>query len=214
MFRRLSVVIQPIQADLRLLGIATAVVAVGLGVGWLIVSASEGGNIKDSSGLLVNLAWIALGFFVVLAFRHAIERLLANAREVSAGPFTFKVGVENVRVPAPGEDVRLANVALLHTSFLRPDKTAAFGDGRVYYQVEVVIAAPDEVLDRVERVTYRLDSAYPDPARIVRDRSSRFKLRELANGTSIVTAEVEIRGQASPVRLNRFIDLRPTGPRI
>jgi hypothetical protein len=72
--------------------------------------------------------------------------------------------------------------------------------------------APSEVLDRVESVTYHLDPAYPDPVRTVHDRGTGFKLKELANGTSIVTAEVRIRGQASPIWLNRFIDLRPTGP--
>jgi hypothetical protein len=128
MFRRSREVVQRVRGDLRLLWIAAAVIAAGLGVGKLIVAASDGGSIKDPSKLLANLAWITLGFFVVLAFRRAIEQLLrtlhakvASAQEfsASAGPFTVKVGVENVRVPAPGQDVRLTNVALLHTSFLR-----------------------------------------------------------------------------------------------
>jgi hypothetical protein len=42
----------------------------------------------------------------------------------------------------------------------------------------------------------------------------KIKMKELANGMSIVTATIEIAGQAQPLELNRFIDLRPDGPRL
>jgi hypothetical protein len=50
--------------------------------------------------------------------------------------------------------------------------------------------------------------------RRVTDRSSSFKLKELANGTTIVRARIDLDGQDQPVFLNRFIDLRPDGPRL
>ena len=94
--------------------------------------------------------------------------------------------------------------------------TDARNDGRTYYQFEVIIIAPDDVMRRITSVTYELEKAWPPDLRIrtVTDRSSRFKLKDLANGTSIVQARVDLRGQDRPVLLNRFIDLRVDGPRL
>ena len=66
------------------------------------------------------------------------------------------------------------------------------------------------------RVLYRLDDAYPPESReqIRTEKRDRFKLKELANGTSIVRAEIKFRDQEATVHLNRFIDLWPDGPRI
>lgn len=69
-------------------------------------------------------------------------------------------------------------------------------------------------MNRITSVTYELEKVWRDPVRDVTDRASRFKLKELANGTSIVLARIHLRGQTEPLLLNRFIDLRPTGPRI
>jgi hypothetical protein len=76
--------------------------------------------------------------------------------------------------------------------------------------------APALVMEKISSVTYRLEEAWPEANRtqVIRDRSSRFKMKELANGTSIVTATIEIEGRAQPLELNRFIDLRPDGPRL
>ena len=76
------------------------------------------------------------------------------------------------------------------------------------------MVAPETTLDRIESVTYRLDKVYRVNLYETSERQSRFKLKELANGTSIVRAEIKISGQDDPVYLNRFIDLRPRGPRI
>ena len=107
-------------------------------------------------------------------------------------------------------------VALLHTSFRSPKADERFRDGRRYYQFEVIVVAPDSVMETISSVTYHLGEAWPEASRtqVIRDRKSRFKLKELANGTSIVTAVIEIEGQGQPLRLNRFIDLRPDGPHL
>jgi hypothetical protein len=78
----------------------------------------------------------------------------------------------------------------------------------------VVVLAPPPTLDRIISVTYRLDPAYDKNVYEIKDRLSRFKLKELANGTSIVRAEIKFREQDDPLYLNRFIDLRPEGPRL
>ena len=122
------------------------------------------------------------------------------------------------QIPSPGaaESVTLANIALLHTSFLRPDKTLEYRSDRIYYQFEVIVIAPVSVMARIDSVTYSLADAWPEHLRTqtVRDRESRFKMKELANGTSIVGADVHFSDSAQSLHLNRFIDLRPDGPRL
>ena len=92
----------------------------------------------------------------------------------------------------PKSGVTLSNIALLHTSFLRQDKTREHSDGRIYYQFEVIVVAPESVMARIHSVVYRLEDAWPAKLRTqeISDRKSRFKMKELANGTSIVCADV------------------------
>jgi hypothetical protein len=135
---------------------------------------------------VTGLAWPLVLAAVVVAFWPQLNiiaeeigsRVLRGAAVQLGGVVSVSSLPEQAaQIPSPSAaaPVGLENIALLHTSFLRPDKTRQFDD---------------------------------------EDRSSRFKLKELANGTSIVRARVDIRGQDQPLLLNRFIDLRPDGPRI
>lgn len=78
----------------------------------------------------------------------------------------------------------------------------------------VAIQASDVVLDRVENVRYSLHPSYPNRIQIVTDRKSRFKLKELAWGESIVKAEVKIKDQQEPIKLSRYINLTLSGSQI
>jgi pYEATS domain-containing protein involved in immunity len=176
--------------------------------------------------LLIGLAWPLVLLVAVFVFWPQIQALVSEMVTRTQRGASFQVGILSVsslpeqaaRIPSPGaaEPVSLENIALLHTSFLRPDKTREFDDGRTYYQFEVIVIAPEDVLRRVTSVQYELEDAWPPDRRVqlVADRSSRFKLKELANGTSIVNARVDLHGQDHPLLLNRFIDLRPNGPRL
>lgn len=153
---------------------------------------------------------------------HVIERFtsptdLAFRVATSVSNYLAKQQLgRQIPPPAPTHMIGPENVALLHTSFRSPKADERFRDGRRYYQFEVIVMAPDAVMRRIKSVTYHLEKAWPEANRtqIIRDRSSRFKMKELANGTSIVTASIEIEGQAQPLELNRFIDLRADGPRL
>lgn len=178
-------------------------------------------HISDASANLVRgLIWPTFLVIVVLLFRSQTETLITILfkRIEFADKMVFGstgISIEG-RIPAPakGEPVTLANLALLHTSFLREDQSRRRADGLVYYQIEVVVAAAKETLDRIASVTYRLDPHYPETMRRITNRASRFKLKELANGTAIIRAEIEFMGQEEPVYVNRLIDLRLDGPRI
>ena len=108
------------------------------------------------------------------------------------------------RIPSPlaTESVTLSNIALLHTSFLRQNQTREYSDGRIYYQFEVIIIAPESVMTRIDSVVYYLEDAWPPDLRTqtIRDRESRFKMKELANGASIVRADVKFIDDEEPVR--------------
>lgn len=176
---------------------------------------------EPEAGLIKSFVWPSIVVILVLYFRTQAESLLAtiNDKIEKTTKFQFaNVSVETgpgaIPLPKSGEPVTLENVALLHTSFLRPDKTQKYADGRDYYQIEIVVVAPSSTLDSIESVTYRLEKVYENNVIVTTERNSRFKLKDLANGTSIVRAELKFRGQEQPLYLNRFIDLRPTGPRI
>jgi hypothetical protein len=147
-------------------------------------------------------------------FHDVLARPILDWRvELKYGTISEKAA----QIPAPSSEdsISLKNVALLHTSFL-PKKKPRFNDGRVYLQIEVIVIAPDEVMEKIASVTYRFDDAYPPANRVhvKTDHHDRFKVKELANGTSIVRAEIKFIGQEAPIHLNRFIDLRLDGPRI
>lgn len=116
-------------------------------------------------------------------------------------------------VPSENEPVTRSHMALIHSSWRYPKKDAEFG--RPMYAFHALIQAPDRVLNRIEYVKYLLDRSYKELAvQIVTDRSSRFKLKQLAWGESILRAEVKIKGQDDLIELSRYINLTQTGPRI
>jgi hypothetical protein len=171
--------------------------------------------------LITGLAWPLAILVAVVVFWPQLQPLLAvllkrvhGGAGVRFGPISVDAAAERVPSPPPTGEVTLANIALLHTSFLSVEGTKRLSDGRTYYQFEVVVIAPDDVMNRITSVTYELEKVWSDPVREVTDRASRFKLKELANGTTIVLARIHLRGQTEPLLLNRFIDLQPDGPRI
>lgn len=108
-----------------------------------------------------------------------------------------------------------ANIALFHTSFRRAIMDEKFGGQRMY-QIEIVLLGPDDALDQIEKVTYLLDPAYRKNRYELGSeaRNTKFKLKELANGFSIVRAEVRLRDHQPALHLNRFINLSESGPRL
>lgn len=181
------------------------------------------------ASILSSVIWPFLILAACLLFRDQAVTLFTNVSDrVRRGdpfkiPNVIEFGTRSVEekaatIPEPpqGDAVTLANVALLHTSFL-PKKQPPFAGGRTYLQIEVIVIARMPVMSRIASVTYRFDeSAYPrDSWEYVKtNREERFKVKELANGTSIVRAEVKFIDSERPLLLNRFIDLRPDGPRI
>jgi transcription initiation factor IIF auxiliary subunit len=117
------------------------------------------------------------------------------------------------KIPVGAEEISYEHMALLHSSWRYPKKDAEFG--RPIWAFHLIVVAADEVLDRIESVNYTLHPTYGDRQRQpVDDRMSKFSLKELAWGESIVRATITIRNQQTLVKLNRYINLTETGPRL
>jgi hypothetical protein len=202
-------------AESRRAILVTVIVIVTVALGYCVIQLS-GKAIGDPSRLLITLVWGALISIAVVLFEEPVRIFLGNVANAERIEFKGVViqGAPRIPVPAADEAVTIANIALLHTSFARADKTKEINDGLTYFQIEVAILAPAAVLDRIEKVTYHLDPSYPRQSYEVADRSSRFKLKELANGASIIWAEIKFQGESKALQINRFIDLHASGPRI
>jgi hypothetical protein len=169
--------------------------------------------------LVKALAWpvVALLAFSLL-HRPLLAILRSIVKRIDAGApikiYSVEVGQAPTNLPLPesGEQITANHMALIHSSWRYSKKDAEFGHRM--WAFHVIIQAREAVLDRIDYVKYFLDPAYPNPVQVVTDRSSRFKLKELANGESTVRCEVKIKGQEQPVFLARYINLADTGPHI
>lgn len=175
--------------------------------------------------LLTALLWPYVVLVALILFRRQSASIISVLIEILKSgrgiklPFVELTALEDQaqRIPQPSNDgaITLENIALLHTSFFSAEATNRFNDGHAYYQFEVIVIAPDPVMARIVSVEYLLEDAWKSRrVQLVTDRESRFKMKELANGTSIVRADVKFQDQEASLGLNRFIDLRADGPRI
>jgi hypothetical protein len=205
---------------------AAALVIAGLALVFAVFYAPRD-RVTSLVNLVTGLAWplvLVLGLVAFWPQVHALATEIVTRTQkgssLQLANFLLlgELPDQAEQIPSPGaaESVTLKNIALLHTSFLRPDKTREYSSGRIYYQFEIIVIAPESVMERIDSVTYHLAGAWPTHLRVqtIRDRASRFKMKELANGTSIVGADVHFSDSEEPLHLNRFIDLRPDGPRL
>ena len=180
-------------------------------------------NAPTTFQLVVQLVqaflWPVVAIVFIGVFRKPLLAILQSLKDrMDAGAsieiYQVKVGQVPTNLPSPssGEIITADHMALIHSSWRYPKKDIEFG--MPMWAFHVIVQAREEVLNRIESVKYLLDPAYPNPIQIVTDRLSRFKLKELANGESTVRCEVKIKGQPNTVRLERYINLTNTGPRI
>ncbi len=115
---------------------------------------------------------------------------------------------------------------LNHTSFLEKkdgiidqEKQAKYRNRthveRDHYCIKVIVDSYySGALDRIERVEYILHKSYPNPRQVSDTRVDKFLLKELANGQFVLMAQVFMKDRKEPVRLQRFITLWESGPKL
>jgi hypothetical protein len=168
---------------------------------------------------LVPLAWpflIAIFFFVyynsILRIFNALVRRIERGDEVHLSTWiTLGKSSGPLKLPATDGYVTDDHVSLIHRSWRVSDRDKEFGNQKMY-QIHVILFGERAALDRVEYVLYRLDPAYPNPVRSGGTREKNFELKELANGYSLIRADVKIKEQDELIYLSRFIDLTDVSP--
>ena len=121
--------------------------------------------------------------------------------------------VKSIAKPDLSDPVTDEHLTLVHSSWRVPQKDADFG-GQQMYRIHVIVFGTDAALNRIEKVRYILDPAYPNPIQESTNRDRNFELKELANGYSMIRAEISIKRQVELVHLSRFINLTEIGPRL
>lgn len=176
------------------------------------VGKMEAGERLPLIWFLVLFPVLVLGVFAWLVSCH--HRKLYAPEDFKDETHFVMLGTvpTNLKTPESDAPVTENHLAIIHSSWRYPKKDKEYR--RPMYAFHVVVQATDEVLDRIESVRYSLHPSYPNPIQVVTDRKSRFKLKELAWGESSVRAEVKIKGQDQPIKLNRYINLTLTGPEI
>lgn len=79
--------------------------------------------------------------------------------------------------------------------------------GTNWWEWSVWVEGPDEALDEVESVTYRLHPTFPQPVQNVTDRSDKFRLRSAGWGEFTVRAEAHLH-TGRIIALERWLELR------
>ena len=79
--------------------------------------------------------------------------------------------------------------------------------GRGIYRWDASIQGPENLINAIKSVTYRLDSSYPDPVRETTDRHLRFKMGDVSWENTTVYADVKVSQQKELITLSKTIDL-------
>jgi hypothetical protein len=139
---------------------------------------------------------------------HLNAFLRSIASRIASGP-----PAGTLPEPRPHEAISADHLTLVHSSWRRPDKDVEFR-GAQMFQIHVIVFGQPAALDRIDRVVYHLDPAYPYETHVGTSRAKNFGFYDLANGYSMIRAVVKVVNQVELVELSRFINLSETGPRL
>jgi len=194
--------------------------SVGFGQECLTSRMNVGVNDMNELAFISSLVWPLVMVSLLLVYRHPIQELLASfvgriqhGDEVRIWSITIGRSAGKIKAPDIGGIVSDDHLALIHRSWRVPSRDKEFA-GASMYQIDVIVFGEDAALDRVEYVVYHLDPSYPRPVQPGGSRDQKFELKELANGHSLIRADVKIKGQEEMVHLSRFIDLMEESPKL
>jgi hypothetical protein len=175
-------------------------------------------DVSDVLSAMAALGWLLLVVVLIFSYRQQIRDFLMGAvaalnrgSEIKVGFLTIGQAVGELKPPPAEGALTDDHLALIHRSWRAPERDAEF-HGQKMYRIHVIVFGTMEALRRVDYVIYRLDKAYPKPVQVGGALETCFELKELANGYSLLRAEVYVRDQKEPVRLSRFIDLVDQSP--
>jgi hypothetical protein len=109
-------------------------------------------------------------------------------------------------LPGENEKMTAEDLVLIWRSWHSPEHDHRNPSGGPVYRFDLVIGAPPELLDRIERVVYYLPPAWGErsPASIT-NREEAFRLREIAWWDLTVRARVYVRNQSDVIPLSTHV---------
>jgi TIR domain len=110
-----------------------------------------------------------------------------------------------VPLPSPGQKVTAEDLVLIWRSWRSPEHDYMNSGSGPVYRFDVVIGAPPEILDRIDRVVYYLPPAWATSPTLVRDREGAFPLKEVAWWDLTVRARVYIAEQSDVIPLSTHV---------
>lgn len=146
----------------------------------------------------------------IKAFLQAAVARVQRGDELKIGIVTLGQAVGQLKLPLATEAMTDDHLALIHRSWRVPSRDIEFGCPM--HQIHVIVFGTAKALRRIDYVVYRLEEAYARPVQVGASLETNFELKELANGYSLIRAEVHVHGQVEPVRLSRFIDITDQSP--
>ena len=103
--------------------------------------------------------------------------------------------------PAPHKDDRVSGISLRHrTEFWKLGR-----DGRPRHKIFVSLDAPDDLIEAVEKVVYRLHPTFRNRVREIADPENNFELRTNGWGEFEIGASVHLTNRNAPVELRHMI---------
>ncbi|MFJ2271667.1 protein kinase [Streptomyces sp. NPDC087849] len=110
-------------------------------------------------------------------------------------------------IMAPPSSMSAKAAPRIHVAHVaRRDRSLDRGNYR-YHRIRVFLEGDDDGdLDRVTKVVYHLHPTFPEPDRVVTDRTTEFELRMSAWGEFTMTADVHVEGRQEPLRLERYLN--------
>jgi len=122
----------------------------------------------------------------------------------------------NLMSVADGDPVNINHLQIVHSCW-RVNKLSR--TGVMPYQIHVIIFGHDTALERIDYVEYKLPG-YPKGHERQRggSREKLFELMELANGFSIIQADIHLKnkpkGSKKVLHLSRLVNMSESGPRL
>ncbi|HEY7164624.1 MAG TPA: toll/interleukin-1 receptor domain-containing protein [Candidatus Binatia bacterium] len=178
----------------------------------VLVDAASMPNPDELPGPLQALTKLQAAHLRDSDFRHDFDRLFQVIETYE------QKKDENITAQPPeslGDRITGEHLALLYSCWRAPQFDQQWG-GRALYRFDIVLEAAPAVLDRIEKVEYRLPPAWPassSPKEVV-DKPSGFGLKELTWADLLARARVFIHGQDEPIYLSCHVRLSEHGPRL
>lgn len=95
-------------------------------------------------------------------------------------------------------------VSLFHTTSFWKMK-----NGRAYYRIYITThAINDEAKSKIEKVVYHLHPTFKNSTRVISTSENDFLLKTAGWGEFVTKAEIYITNSDSPIKLNRYIELK------